>query len=183
MLFGHCSVSDTHCMTISSRYNKQLRRWTVAYYISKRCCACCYVCAYFLGQWTHFYDIYYCIPGKSTNSVHASLLLLFQSQNEKSDDGSFDDWTSSVVKVPDSWSKGRGFESLLERRENFLLPGHFLCWLLFRYLFHPCVITVARERSWSFCQKRRWQVTDKHAYTLRMWILLNRASALVTTCP
>ena len=23
----------------------------------------------------------------------------------------------------------------------------------------------------------------KHAYTLRMWLLLNRASALVTTCP
>jgi len=28
---------------------------------------------------------------------------------------------SSVVRAPDSWSKGRGFESLLERRENFLL--------------------------------------------------------------
>ena len=32
-------------------------------------------------------------------------------------------------------------------------------------------------------QKCRCQVTAKHAYTLRMWILLNRASALVTTCP
>ena len=32
-------------------------------------------------------------------------------------------------------------------------------------------------------KKCRWQVTAKHAYTLRMWILLNRASALVTTCP
>ena len=30
---------------------------------------------------------------------------------------------SSVVRAPDSWSKGRGFESLLERRENFLLQG------------------------------------------------------------
>ena len=30
---------------------------------------------------------------------------------------------SSVVRAPDSWSKGRGFESLLERRENFLLRG------------------------------------------------------------
>ena len=28
---------------------------------------------------------------------------------------------SSVVRAPDSWLKGRGFESLLERRENFLL--------------------------------------------------------------
>ena len=30
---------------------------------------------------------------------------------------------SSVVRAPDSWLKGRGFESLLERWENFLLQG------------------------------------------------------------
>ena len=30
---------------------------------------------------------------------------------------------SSVVRVPDSWLKGRGFESLLARRENFPLQG------------------------------------------------------------
>ena len=30
---------------------------------------------------------------------------------------------SSVVRAPDSWLKGRGFESLQERRENFLLQG------------------------------------------------------------
>ena len=30
---------------------------------------------------------------------------------------------SSVVRAPDSWSKGRGFESLLEQRENSLLQG------------------------------------------------------------
>ena len=30
---------------------------------------------------------------------------------------------SSVVRAPDSWLKGLGFESLLERRENFLLQG------------------------------------------------------------
>ena len=45
----------------------------------------------------------------------------------------------------------------------------FLCKLLFRYLFHPSVTAAALERSWSFCQKWRWQVTAKHAYTLRMW--------------
>ena len=28
-----------------------------------------------------------------------------------------------MVRAPDSWLKGRGFESLLERRENFLLQG------------------------------------------------------------
>ena len=30
---------------------------------------------------------------------------------------------SSVVRAPDSWLKSRGFESLLERRDNFLLQG------------------------------------------------------------
>ena len=28
-----------------------------------------------------------------------------------------------MVRAPDSWLKGRGFESLQERRENFLLQG------------------------------------------------------------
>ena len=32
--------------------------------------------------------------------------------------------------------------------------------------FHPCVATVAHKRPWPFCQKCRWQVTPKHAYTL-----------------
>ena len=48
---------------------------------------------------------------------------------------------SSVVKVPNSWLKGRGFKSLQEQ-----------CWLLFQYLFHPCVTAVARKRSQSFFQ-------------------------------
>ena len=71
------------------------------------------------------------------------------------------------------WNGGRIFFSRVD----------FLCWLLFRYPFHPRVTTVARKKSRSFCQKCMWQVTAKHAYTLRMWLLLNRASALVTTCP
>ena len=29
----------------------------------------------------------------------------------------------------------------------------FLCWLLFRYPFHPRVTAVARKKSRSFCQK------------------------------
>ena len=48
----------------------------------------------------------------------------------------------------------------------------FLWWRLFRYPFHPRVTAVARKRSRSFCQKRRWQVTVKHAYTLRMWLCM-----------
>ena len=81
------------------------------------------------------------------------------------------DW--KVAGLNPCWNGGRIFFSRVD----------FLCWLLFRYPFHPRVTTVARKKSRSFCQKCRWQVTAKHAYTLRMWILLNRASALVTTCP
>ena len=33
-------------------------------------------------------------------------------------------------------------------------------------LFHPRDIAVPRKRPRSFCQKCRWQVTPKHAYTL-----------------
>ena len=43
-----------------------------------------------------------------------------------------------------------------------------LCWLLFRYPFNPRVTAVARKRSRSFCPK----VSDKHAYTLRMWLCM-----------
>ena len=81
------------------------------------------------------------------------------------------DW--KVAGSNPCWNGGRIFFSRVD----------FLCWLLFRYPFQPRVTTVARKKSRSFCQKCRWQVTAKHAYTLRMWILLNRASALVTTCP
>ena len=81
------------------------------------------------------------------------------------------DW--KVAGSNPCWNGGRIFFSRVD----------FLCWLLFRYPFHPRVTTVARKKSRSFCQKCRWQVTAKHAYTLRMWILLNRASVLVTTCP
>ena len=37
---------------------------------------------------------------------------------------------------------------------------------------NPRVTAVARKRPRSFCQKRRWQVTAKHAYTLRMWLCM-----------
>ena len=79
---------------------------------------------------------------------------------------------SSVVRAPDSWSKGCGFESLLERRENFLLQGQLSVLTLIRYPFHPCVTAVAHKRPRSFCQKCRWQVTAKHAYTLRTWLCM-----------
>ena len=66
------------------------------------------------------------------------------------------DW--KVAGSNPCWNGGRIFFSRVD----------FLCWLLFRYPFHPRVTTVARKKSWSFCQKCRWQVTAKHAYTLRI---------------
>ena len=79
---------------------------------------------------------------------------------------------SSVVRVLDTWLKVTGFKSLQEWQEIFFSSVSFLCWLVFWYRFHPCVTTVARKRSQSFCQKCRWQVTAKHAYTLRMWLCM-----------
>ena len=70
------------------------------------------------------------------------------------------DW--KVAGLNPCWSGGRIFFSRVD----------FLCWLLFRYLFHPRVTAVACKRSRSFCQKCRCQVTAKHAYTLRMWLCM-----------
>ena len=66
------------------------------------------------------------------------------------------DW--KVAGSNPCWNGGRIFFSRVD----------FLCWLLFRYPFHPRVTTVARKKSRSFCQKCRWQVTAKHAYTLHI---------------
>ena len=78
----------------------------------------------------------------------------------------------SVIRAPDSWSKGRGFESLLERRAIFSSSGvNFLSWLLFRYPLHPPVTAVARKIPRSFCQQCGWKVTAEYACTLRMWLL------------
>ena len=50
------------------------------------------------------------------------------------------DW--KVAGSNPCWSGGRIFFSRVD----------FLCWLLFRYPFHPRVTAVARKRSRSFCQ-------------------------------
>ena len=73
--------------------------------------------------------------------------------------------------------RGRGIAQWLEHRTRdwkvagsnpcwnggriFFSRVNFLCWLLFRYPFHPRVTAVARKKSRSFCQKCRWQVTAK----------------------
>ena len=62
-------------------------------------------------------------------------------------------------------------------RRIFFSKVNFLCWILFWYPFHPHVTTAAYERSLSFCQKCRWQVTAKHAYTLRTWLCMKSHGA------
>ena len=79
------------------------------------------------------------------------------------------DGDSSVVRAPDSWSKVAGSNPCRSGGRIFFSRVNFLCRLLFRYPFHP---RVARKRPRSFCQKCRWQVTAKHAYTLRMWLCM-----------
>ena len=80
---------------------------------------------------------------------------------------------SSVVRAPDSWLKGRGFESQQERRENVLLQGQPSVQVS---VPPPCV---ARKRSRSFC---RWQVIAKHAYTLTYMPLHEVTWCMVVWC-
>ena len=61
----------------------------------------------------------------------------------------------------------RRFESLQERRENFLLRGQLSALtLIWVSIPTPC------NRSQPFCQKCRWQFTAKHACTLCMWLCM-----------
>ena len=82
-----------------------------------------------------------------------------------------------VVVVGWAVVKGAGIAQWLERRTRDWKVGSsspcrriyfsrvsLLCWLLFRYPFYLPVTAVAHKRS-----RCRWQVTAKHAYTLRVW--------------
>ena len=52
---------------------------------------------------------------------------------------------------------------------EFSSPGSTFCAdSYFGIRSTPRVTAVARKKSRSFCQKCRWQVTAKHAYTLRI---------------
>ena len=82
---------------------------------------------------------------------------------------------SSVVIALDSWLKGHGFESHLERWENFLVQGQFPCWLLFWYPFYAHATAVLRKRSQCnhSAQKCMWQVTAKCTCILHMWLCIS----------
>ena len=109
---------------------------------------------------------------------------------------------AAVVRVwcPYHWREGAGIAQWLERRtrdrkvagsnpcserrENFLLQGRLPVLTLISVSVPPPVLPQKHVKDPGHSAKKcRWQVTAKHAYTLRMWILLNRASALVSACP
>ena len=88
---------------------------------------------------------------------------MYLSIDIKNVDGSRD---SFLARAPDSWSKDCEFESWQERRENVLFQSQLCVLTLIRCPSRPRVTAVARKRPRSFCQKCRWQVRPKNAYTL-----------------
>ena len=47
----------------------------------------------------------------------------------------------------------------------FFSTVNLVCGLLFGICFHPCVTVVAcKKKTWSFCQKCRWQVNTIHPW-------------------
>ena len=78
------------------------------------------------------------------------------------------DW--KVAGSNPCWNGGRIFFSRVD----------FLCWLLFRYPFHPRVTTVARKKSRSFCRKCRLQLNTHTPYVCGFyWTVLRHWSQLV----
>ena len=115
-------------------------------------------------------DPYVCLPLASVSgayyfgwSVCLSKCLLWL--NNDISIGVVGSQGSFLVRVPNSWLEGCEFKSWQERREDFLLQSQPCVLTHARRPFHPRVTAVVRKRSWSFCQKCRWQVTPKHAYT------------------
>ena len=49
---------------------------------------------------------------------------------------------------------------------KFLVQSQLCVLTLIRCPFHPRVAARARKRPRSFCQKCRWQITPKQAYTI-----------------
>ena len=122
----------------------------VVYTLHLLSCSKCFVCLC-LFQYRHCFLVGWCTNKSyviATSDLGAGIAQWLEHRTR--------DW--KVAGSNPCWNGGRIFFSRVD----------FLCWLLFRYPFHPRVTTVARKKSRSFCQKCRWQVTAKHAYTLRI---------------
>ena len=92
---------------------------------------------------------------------------------------------------------GAGTAQWLERRDSLIERSRVLnpCWSGGRNFLLLSVLTLisvsvptpvlpqlARKRPRSSCQKRRWQVTDKHAYTLTYVALHEVTRCMVVWC-
>ena len=65
---------------------------------------------------------------------------------------------------------------------EFFLQGRLSVLTLISVSVHPRVTAVARKRSRSFCQKCRWQVAAKHAYTVTYVALHEVTWSMVVWC-
>ena len=89
-------------------------------------CICAVWCCVYIYTHTHTHTVHHNTEYITPISPITSNLLHSQSPSTLPNSIpiiAFGGGDSSVVRAPDSWLKGRGFESLLERRENFLLQG------------------------------------------------------------
>ena len=77
-----------------------------------------------------------------------------------------------MVRVLDSWLKSHGFESLQERRENFLLQGRLSVLTLVSVSVPTLCYRSSTYKIPVILPKVQWQVTAKHACTLRMWLCI-----------
>ena len=122
-----------------------------------------------------FYIMIIALPLQTQPTVN---ILFYDWQKIEWKANSWNSWRKKTVSVGvriaqwlERWTRDRkvaGSNPFRSGGRIFFSRVNFLCWLLFWYLFHPCVTAVARKRLRSFCQKCRWQVTAKHTYTLHM---------------
>ena len=79
-------------------------------------------------------------------------------------------FTDSAACVLSFYDPSHHYNLIFSTHKILKSGGRILFLCVFPYPSHPRVTSVARERSWSFCQKCRWQVTAKHTCTLPMWL-------------
>ena len=121
----------------------------------------------------------------SANSTFKHLAFLFFTPTYEPEDTKPHIWGAGIAQWLERRTRDRKVPGSSPSRSGgrfFFSRVSFLCWFLFRYVFHPRVTAVARKRSRSFCQKCRWQVTAKHTYTLRMWLWMKWHCNLVHGC-
>ena len=102
----------------------------------------------------------------------------------KKQQASCDTWEDGIAQWLERWSRDQKVSGLSHSRSGgriFFSRVNFLCRVSFWSPFHPNVTAAACKKSWSFCQKCRWQVTTEHACTLCMWLCM-KGHDMVHSC-